>query len=67
MDEPLLDEVLHLALYIAAIGFVGVSAAAVLERVVGTPTPVLRRLHVFVAAAALLVLVAAERAYHLLT
>ena len=63
--EPFVDKLLHLALFVAALGFVGVGAVAVLERVAETAQPVLRRNHLVVAAVVLAALVIAERVYHL--
>jgi formate-dependent nitrite reductase membrane component NrfD len=67
MSEPVLDNLLHLALFIGAIGFVGVVAVAVLERVAGSGNTVIRRTHIVVAVAVLVLLVVAERVYHLVT
>ena len=66
-SEPFLDELLHLALFIAAIGFVGVGGVALLERVVGSTRPLVKRMHVVVAALVLIAFVVAERVYHVVT
>jgi hypothetical protein len=65
--QPFLDKLLHLGLFIAALGFVGVGAVAVLERVVGSAAPVVRRVHLGVALAAVTLFAAAERLYHAVT
>jgi len=64
-SEPLLDTLLHLAIFIASIGVVGVVAVAVVERIAGSGTPVIRRPHLLVALAVLAAAVVAERIYHL--
>lgn len=66
MPQPLVDKLLHLGLFVAAIGFAGVAAVAVLERVVGSKAPVMRVLHLVVAGGAVVTFAVAERVYHLL-
>ena len=64
-SEPLLDSLIHLAIFIASVGAVGVVAVAVVERIAGSGTPVIRRRHILVAFAVLAAAVVAERIYHI--
>jgi hypothetical protein len=63
--ESLLDTMLDLAVFVAVIAFFGTVATAILERLVGSPKPAVRRVHVVVALALLIALAAADRIYHL--
>ncbi len=64
-SQPLLDSLLHLAIFIASVGALGVVAVAVVERIAGSGTPVIKKRHVFVAFAVLAAAVVAERIYHI--
>ena len=64
-SEPLLDSLLHLAIFIAAVGAVGVVAVAVIERVAGSESPLIKRHHVVIAIAVVAAAIVAERIYHL--
>jgi len=65
-SESVLGSLLHLALFVAAVSFVGVVAVALLERLSGTVRTI-RRVHLAAPAAILVALIVAERVYHLMT
>ena len=61
----MLDSLLHLAIFIASVGAVGVVGVAVIERVAGSESPLIKGRHVVIAIAVVAAAVVAERIYHL--
>ena len=64
-SEPALDSLLHLAIFIVSVGVVGVFAVAVIERMAGSGSPLIKRRHLVGTIVVLAVVVLAERIYHL--
>jgi len=54
------ESLLHLGVFIALAALVGVGAVAVVERLAGTSTPIVKRPHVLIAAAVLVVFIVAD-------
>jgi hypothetical protein len=65
-ESGVLENLIHLALFVGAIGFVGVVVVAVLERLTETSRPLVAPRHIAIALAVALALAALERLYHLL-
>jgi hypothetical protein len=63
-ETGVVENLLHLALFIGAAGVIGVVAVAVLERLAGSVTPFVRRRHIAAAIGIFVALVAAEELHH---
>lgn len=62
--ESVSENLLHLALYVASLGLIGVVATAIVERMIGSSTPLVGRRHILIAAIVLAAVVGAELLYH---
>lgn len=64
IETSTLERVIHLLLFVAAAGALGVGALGSLEYLVGGPRRTIRLRHLLVPVAAFVMLFSVERAYH---
>lgn len=64
-SEAILERLLDLALFLALVGVVGIIAVAIVERLTGSGSALIRRRHIVFAFGVLVVFFVAERIYHL--
>lgn len=63
-SEALLERLLDLAVFLAVVGVAGVIAVAIVERLTGSGSALIRRRQIVIAFAVLVAVVLAERIYH---